>query len=664
VIHHLAGQLPASDGPSAPWLAVLDEGHAGMVWDREVTTWEIGDDGLATVRQWPEFAEPATIVRTAAGFAVGDGAMIAILGDDGEVGDTVTLSDDVQLLASSPSGAFTAAHLVSGEVALLESTGAADVRVVRTVPVANSPDAAGAGRPAAALAVADDGRLALLDGTTVFEWDAGGAALTPVDTSVTGWGLAYLDGELVQQSEGGMVPVAQVSTSADTFVTGGLSIDAPFPDLGPLPPELPDDFFDDITFPAFQGLAASRSPDGGDRIAGVFTSSIRWTDTVGDTSAQHLLDTGLGLLSGVALAPDGRSALVVGEAGVALVALDGRTSLQRSSVPLGEAIMTGAVPPSVSPDGSRLALLDGSGDVMMSQVVELATGEPVGRPVPGRAGFLDDRTIVSGEPQPAGLRLRNLDAATGTPTGKETLIPGFVPSYLAAEDAAGGRIIITGFFDGAPISEAVFVERGPTTQWRTLDELGYFEAIAIRPNHDEAFAIRAGLLERVDLGQRTVEPVPIAGSGLESLAFSGDGATLFVSAGNRVSAVDLSTSEFAAPTLLAALPGSVTQLAADATGERVVANLASGFESGPVLLDASTGEVFAVGQLNASQVAFLPSGDLLVIDSTAARVIGFDTDRLITIACRVAARVQTPEEWERYGPQDAPYAPACADGDG
>jgi hypothetical protein len=254
--------------------------------------------------------------------------------------------------------------------------------------------------------------------------------------------------------------------------------------------------------------------------------------------------------------------------------------------------------------------------------------------------------------------------ATGTPTSKETLIPGFVPSDLAAEDAAGGRIIITGYFDAAPIIEAVFVERGPTTQWRTLDELGSFEAIAIRPHHDEAFAIRSGLLERVDLGQRTVMPVPIAGSGLESLAVSGDGATLFVSAGNRVSAVDLSTPEFAAPTLLVALPGTVTQLAADAAGERVVANLASGFESGPVLLDASTGEVFPVGQMNASQVAFLPSGDLLVIDSTAARVIGFDTDRLITIACRVAARVQTPEEWERYGPQDATYAPACADGDG
>jgi hypothetical protein len=366
----------------------------------------------------------------------------------------------------------------------------------------------------------------------------------------------------------------------------------------------------------------------------------------------------------VALAPDGRSALVVGEAGVALVALDGRTSLERSSVPLGDATITGAVPPSVSPDGSRLALLDGSGDVMMSQVVELATGEPVGRPVPGRAGFLDDRTIVSGDPQPAGLRLQNIDAATGTPTGKETLIPGFTPSFLAAEDAAGGRIIITGFFDGASIIEAVFVERGPTTQWRTLDELGLFEAVAIRPNHDEAFAIRAGQLERVDLGRRTVEPVPIAGSELESLAFSGDGATLFISAGNRVSAVDLSTPEFVAPTLLAALPGSVTQLAADATGARVVANLTNGIESGPVLLDASTGEVFAVGQLNASQVAFLPSGDLLVIDSTAARVIGFDTDRLVTIACSVAARVQTPEEWERYGPQDAPYAPACADGVG
>ena len=664
VLHHLAGPVPPSEGRSTPSLALLDEGHAAMVWDGEVTTWELGADGLATVRRWSEFSEPTAVIRTAAGLAVADGAVVAILGDDGEIGDSVTLPDEVELVAGSPSGTFTAAHLASGDVALIESTGDGDVRVVRTAsPVAPAPAAtAGRSAVAAAVAVADDGRVALVDDATVYEWDAGGGELPPVGGSANASGLAYLGGELVQQADGvGIVPVAQLSDIEDAAATSGLSIDAPFLDAAAFPPDV---VVEEAFGVAAQGLASSRSPDGGDRVAHApWGMSIQWTDSGGEqTPQQPALDPGLGFLSGVALAPDGRSALAVGADGVALVALDGRTSLQRSSVALGDAFFTTAVPPSVSPDGSRLALLDGSGDVMMSQVVDLATGEPVGRPVRGRAGFLDDRTIVSGDPQPDGLLLQNIDAATGDATGEETLIPGFVPSDLAAEDAAGGRIIITGTFDGASTTEAVFVERGSPTQWRTLDELGAFEAVAIRPNHDEVFAIRSGQLERVDLGMRTVAPVPVAGSELERLAFSGDGATLFVSAGNRVSAIDLSAPEVAAPTLLAVLPGGVTELAADAAGERVVANIGTGLEGGPVIVDASTGEVFAVGQLNASQVAFLPNGDLLVIDSTAARVIGFDTDRLAVIACRVATRVQTPEEWVRYGPQDAPYAPACAEG--
>jgi hypothetical protein len=97
-------------------------------------------------------------------------------------------------------------------------------------------------------------------------------------------------------------------------------------------------------------------------------------------------------------------------------------------------------------------------------------------------------------------------------------------------------------------------------------------------------------------------------------------------------------------------------MSADTIGARVAVNL----DGGPVLLDVASGEAFTVGQSFARQVAFLPSGDLLVIDDFAAKVVGFDHDLLASVACRVVGRVQTPEEWERYGPEDAPYAPTCA----
>ena len=362
----------------------------------------------------------------------------------------------------------------------------------------------------------------------------------------------------------------------------------------------------------------------------------------------------------MAVGADGRTALVVSPSGVALVALDGRTSLDVSRVPLGAATFTSLVRPSVSPDGSRLTLLTGALDTLTSQVVDLATGAPIGPPVPGRAGFRDDDALVSGSIEPDGLLLRNIDAVTGVPFGDETSIPGFSPTDLVAEDAAAGRIVLAGTFGADPTVRAVLVDRNTTPSWRTLDEVEGFDAIALRPGYDDAWATRAGVLLLVDLARLTVEQVTIAGIEPVRLAFSGDGATLFVSAANRVLSLDVAQPEPDAPTLLAALTSDVIQLTADATGAKVAVNVGTG----RVLLDSATGETFAVGGPEVQQVAFLPSGDLLVIDGTAARVIGLNTDRLVTIACNLAGRVQTPEEWQRYGPQDAPYAPACAQSDG
>ena len=340
------------------------------------------------------------------------------------------------------------------------------------------------------------------------------------------------------------------------------------------------------------------------------------------------------------------------------------TAAMRWSVPaiaLDPTSLTGILPPAVSPDGSRLVLVAGPVDSMTSQVVDLATGQAVSPVVSGRAGFLDDSTIVAGTIEPNGLLLRSFDVETGTPTGEDTLIPGFSPTALVAEDAAGGRLVLTGRFDGDVATDAgsaVLVERDQDPGWRRLDEIGAFESLALRPGHREAWIVAGGRLERVDLAAGKVEAVPAAGDGLSSLAFSGDGLTLFATAGPRVLALDMAAGLPTTARLVGVLASDISLLAADATGAR----LAAVTIEGPVLLDTSSGETVPLGRTTAQQLDFLPDGDLLVVDGTDARVVALDVGRAVETACRIAGRVQTLEEWQRYGPQDAPYAPACATG--
>ena len=638
---------------SALWAALLDDGHAGLVVGNEVTTWQLDGAGLPTVRRWPEIARPTAIVRSVAGFLVADGSTVAVLRADDTVGGRIAFPDPVQLLAGSPSGTLAAVGFVSGEVALVDLSDPGGPRLVRTVRPAARPAEAAAEASRNAIAVADDGRLALLSGSTIWEWDPDGAELPVVPTPGSGTGLAYLGGELVQQVDGTFMRLADLPPSTET---SGISITAPSGSVTD-PPVAPDLI---LASPPPPSLVTIRTADGVEHVVSVSGSRIVWSDSGEASPAASGFDPGLGFLTTVAVGADGRTALVVSPSGVALVALDGRTSLDVSRVPLGAATFTSLVRPSVSPDGSRLTLLTGALDTLTSQVVDLATGAPIGPPVPGRAGFRDDDALVSGSIEPDGLLLRNIDAVTGVPFGDETSIPGFSPTDLVAEDAAAGRIVLAGTFGADPTIRAVLVDRNTTPSWRTLDEVEGFDAIALRPGYDDAWATRAGVLLLVDLARLTVEQVTIAGIEPVRLAFSGDGATLFVSAANRVLSLDVAQPEPDAPTLLAALTSDVIQLTADATGAKVAVNVGTG----RVLLDSATGETFAVGGPEVQQVAFLPSGDLLVIDGTAARVIGLNTDRLVTIACNLAGRVQTPEEWQRYGPQDAPYAPACAQSDG
>jgi hypothetical protein len=183
--------------------------------------------------------------------------------------------------------------------------------------------------------------------------------------------------------------------------------------------------------------------------------------------------------------------------------------------------------------------------------------------------------------------------------------------------------------------------------------------LALRPGHREAWIVAGGRLERVDLAAGMVEPVPAAGDGLSSLAFSGDGRTLFATAGPRVLALDMAAGLPTTARLVGVLASDISLLAADATGAR----LAAVTSDGTALLDTLSGETLLLGRTPPQQLDFLPGGDLLVIDGSDARVVALGVDGAVATACRIAGRVQTLVEWQRYGPQDVPYAPACATGD-
>ena len=540
-------------------------------------------------------------------------------------------------LVGSPDGSRAAVLLASGDVVLVDPTDADPPRVVHSV------------RPPApavldTIAVADDGRLAALAGAVAYAWDAAGAPLTPITTTGAGSGLAFRGDDLVRTVGDSVLTLADLPVLPDvgvgTACTVTLGATGCLPELG-----------------RTSLLATSAAPGGGSRVAFVFSSEIVWSDGgAGRPPTGGRLDPGLGLLLSVALAPDGRTAVVGGERGFALLALDGRNVLERSRVALGPETITGLVPAGVSPDGSRLVVLTGPVENMTSRVVDLTSGQAVSPAVRGGAGFLDDHTIVAGTIDPDGLRLSALDAATGAPTGDETLIPDFSPTAFVAVDAAGGRLVLAGRTGGRDTAVVIALDQNP--KWRTLDQLGAFTSLALRPGHAEAWVVVEGRLERLDLATDEVENVTAAGDGLSGLAFSGDGQRLFLTAGPRVLALDPGADPPAVARLVGVLAGDASSVAADTTGARVAA--VTGL--GPVLLDTSTGESLLLGRTGAQQLDFLPDGDLLLVDGVDARVVALDPERAVEVACRVVGRVQTLEEWQRYGPQDAPYAPTCAAG--
>jgi class 3 adenylate cyclase len=639
VMRYLAALSTSEDLFPPPTLVALDDDHAALLGRDGLSTWDFAGGGAARVAGPFDVSFSAALVRTSGGYLVAEGPSLTIRDVDGAVVGALELDSAVQVLVGSPAGTRAAALLESGDVVLIDPTDPGRPNVVRNVrpPAPASVDAS-------SLAVADDGRLAAASGTSVYQWDAAGSELAPLDTPGTGTGLAYQGDDVVQRLGSEVLTLAELrarETTGETLVSAISAVPG-----------------DDVLPPPTPSLLMSAAPDGGARVAFLDGANIVWSDRTPQRALSGgSLDPGLGALVSLALGPDGRTALVAGERGVALVALDGRNTLERARIAFGEESLTSLAPAAVSPDGSRFIALTGPLESMTSRIIDLHTGEAVSPSVDGRAGFVDDGTIVAGSNDLDGFRLRTMVASTGAPTGEETFIPGFRPTELLAEDAIGGRIVLVGSFGASDDSSAVLVERDQEPTWRQVEQLDNVAAAALRPEWREVWFLEAGLLRRLDLATGDVDDVPAAGDGLSHLAFSDDGQTLFVGAGPRVLALDATAGLPSSARLVGVLPGDIALLAADATGARIAAVTTNG----TVLQDTSSGEALSLGRTGiAAQLHFLPDGDLLVVDAVEARVIALDVERAVANACRVAGRVQTPEEWRRYGPQDAPYTPACS----
>lgn len=661
VVRHVADPNTFAPQSSAAAFALRDDAHAAFVGPDGLRAWQAGGPGPPTISgPLAEPTGPGAVVRSASGYLVATGTDVVAFGIDGSPGQPTAVGEPVLLMIGSPAGNAAAALLTSGDIVLLDTTEESP-RVVRTVPPA-SPE------PLTGVAVADDGRLAAMYGTTAYSWDRTGAALAPIPTNGVGRGLAFLGEELVRATTFGVFALADLPSfdsglgAVGEAVVATRSVDESGAEV--VTTSDPADATElDPAFIGFPVLAVSGSPGGPSRVATISDSTIFWSnrDPSGSVSVGQL-DPGLGFLYSVALSTDGSTALVAASTGLSVVALDGRDALDRVRVPLGDAGLTAVVSPRLSPDGTRLALLTGPNETPTSEVIDLATGAVVSPVIDGFSGFADDETIVAGTVGSDGLVLRSLDAATGESVGEETLVADFTPWSLVAEDPAGGRVVLAGSFgasSGAP-DQLVVLERDRVPGWRVLDGIGATNPLALRPGHAEAWTLRDGRLARVDLATAAIEEVPEAGDGLTQLDFSGDGLTLFVSAGPRLAALDLSVDpavDRPVARLVAVLPTAATALTADATGTRLAVQQAGQV----VLVDVASGETLSLGNASAAmQLAFLPDGDLLLIGTSELRVLGLDVDRLVAVACRMAGRVQTPAEWERYGPQDVPYSPACA----
>ena len=320
VLLYVAPVTSIADLFPIPTLALLDNGHAAQLGGAGLRTWELSSDGTATKGGlFGDVPSTAGLVRTATGYLTADGSSLTSHDADGTPAGTLALAAPVHQLVGSPGGTRAAALLDSGEVVLVDATDSDLPGLVRSVRPAE---------PAvldelASLAVADDGRLAVMAGATAYEWDAAGVALAPLTTAGTGWGLAFRGDDLVHAVGSEVLALADLPATDPTVGIVGEAASVTNPEAPSAPPDETDPVtagspLTSVDTGSGPRLSTSGTPGGGSRVALLDDTSIVWSDSSPDGSVSgDRLDPDLGLLHSLALSPDGRTAFVLGSRGFA-----------------------------------------------------------------------------------------------------------------------------------------------------------------------------------------------------------------------------------------------------------------------------------------------------------------------------------------------------------
>jgi DNA-binding beta-propeller fold protein YncE len=385
--------------------------------------------------------------------------------------------------------------------------------------------------------------------------------------------------------------------------------------------------------------------------------------------------------NGMAVTPDGATAMVFDQAAQAIVAIDVATGERR----VLSDDDTGAGPSlvdidqmAVTPDGATLLAVDRFEAALVA--IDLGTG---------------DRRVVSGDGAGSGEGFDSLAGVTVSPDGTTAFVGDDVKNVVFAVDLgsgarrvmsgtnAGGTTIGvgTGFDDitalafdaanngvlvvdsGLPAlfgveldgDRFVLADNGFGTGPDLLDPIG----VAPGPQDNLAYVLDAGLnalvLVNEDNGNRTLISGMGQGSGsrisdLESLAIHPDGARAFVTDDDAVLPVVIDLETGARTPLAAASVGSGTALsdpesvALDAAAERLV--VADDALNGLVEIDLATGDRTLIrdmvnGLLGDPQaVAYLPDGQVLVMNSADNQCVSVDLEAGTTTL--ISSNADTP----------------------
>jgi WD40 repeat protein len=255
--------------------------------------------------------------------------------------------------------------------------------------------------------------------------------------------------------------------------------------------------------------------------------------------------------------------------------------------------------------------------------------------------------------------------AGGGPHGTYTVVDIESGELLVDEDRPGVAVTAVALSPDGELL-AVGEERGPVrlleaTTWRRLHDLGPLPAspagLAFTPTGDELVAVATdGTIVRWDRRGRPLGELLGLGSPAGALAVAPDGQTVAVATANGAVIVDLATGSIGPPMASPFGPVESVSFGLDGTV------LAAGGSGGVLLWDVASGRPLGdpLPAPGNTAVSFDPTGRNLFTGGDDGEVVVWhaDPDRWVALACDLAGRTLSRDEWRRYL-GDRSYDPGC-----